>query len=226
MEREFLLGIDFGLYVDKTTYLSWLNLLKGLVTAKERHSRYWRRSPRVRVTPPLKLHHRSSAQRPQHLTRAQRARSSSPNRTCTAASFGPQQYIAPPAVAVTYTPPRPGNKRSATDAFSPTSASVFPDKPSKRPTGLSLDIPERPQRLPSAHSISPSEPLQSFAKLSLGASPCGVQPSAVRGTSPAWPSVGRQNVVTQTLSSAYHVDEQRAYAAPQVCRFHIDVHIA
>ncbi|EAU93350.2 hypothetical protein CC1G_04329 [Coprinopsis cinerea okayama7 len=36
MEREFLLGVDFNLYVDKPTYESWLNLLKGLVIAKER----------------------------------------------------------------------------------------------------------------------------------------------------------------------------------------------
>ncbi|TFK38782.1 cyclin-domain-containing protein [Crucibulum laeve] len=42
MEREFLLGVDFNLYVDKSTYESWLNLLKGLVMAKERDSRqYW-----------------------------------------------------------------------------------------------------------------------------------------------------------------------------------------
>ena len=40
MEREFLLGVDFNLYVDKPTYEAWLNLLKGLVCAKERD---WRR---------------------------------------------------------------------------------------------------------------------------------------------------------------------------------------
>jgi hypothetical protein len=39
MEREFLTGVDFNLYVDKTTYASWLNLLKGLVIAKERDAR-------------------------------------------------------------------------------------------------------------------------------------------------------------------------------------------
>ncbi|TFK28438.1 hypothetical protein FA15DRAFT_701100 [Coprinopsis marcescibilis] len=38
MEREFLMGVDFNLYVDKQTYESWLNLLKGLVIAKERDS--------------------------------------------------------------------------------------------------------------------------------------------------------------------------------------------
>ncbi|KAH6880608.1 hypothetical protein BKA70DRAFT_187966 [Coprinopsis sp. MPI-PUGE-AT-0042] len=39
MEREFLMGVDFNLYVDKPTYESWLNLLKGLVIAKERDAR-------------------------------------------------------------------------------------------------------------------------------------------------------------------------------------------
>ena len=43
MEREFLMGIDFSLYVDEPTYYSWVNLLKGLVMAKEKHSRQWQR---------------------------------------------------------------------------------------------------------------------------------------------------------------------------------------
>jgi len=38
-EREFLLRVDFNLYVDKPTYEAWLNLLKGLVWAKERDCR-------------------------------------------------------------------------------------------------------------------------------------------------------------------------------------------
>ncbi|KAF6757840.1 hypothetical protein DFP72DRAFT_1110700 [Ephemerocybe angulata] len=38
MEREFLHGVDFNLYVDKPTYESWLHLLKGLVQAKEHDS--------------------------------------------------------------------------------------------------------------------------------------------------------------------------------------------
>lgn len=44
MEREFLTGVNFNLYVDKTTYASWLNLLKGLVIAKERDARRLLRS--------------------------------------------------------------------------------------------------------------------------------------------------------------------------------------
>lgn len=41
MEREFLTGIDFRLSVDKLTYDSWLQLLKGLVLAKEREYQQW-----------------------------------------------------------------------------------------------------------------------------------------------------------------------------------------
>ncbi|KZT20574.1 hypothetical protein NEOLEDRAFT_837755 [Neolentinus lepideus HHB14362 ss-1] len=37
------MGVDFDLYVDKSTYESWLNLLKGLVMAKEKDSRRWHR---------------------------------------------------------------------------------------------------------------------------------------------------------------------------------------
>ncbi len=37
MEREFLAGIGFNLYVDKETYVRWVGgLLEGLVMAKER----------------------------------------------------------------------------------------------------------------------------------------------------------------------------------------------
>ncbi|KAF5347047.1 hypothetical protein D9758_011631 [Tetrapyrgos nigripes] len=44
MEREFLMGVDCNLYVDKATYQSWLHLLKGLVMAKERDSRHFRKT--------------------------------------------------------------------------------------------------------------------------------------------------------------------------------------
>ncbi|KAH0589992.1 hypothetical protein H2248_000174 [Termitomyces sp. 'cryptogamus'] len=68
MEKEFLAGVDFNLYVDQPTYESWLNLLKGLVLAKERDSRHLRRKPR----PPV---------RPHPAPRHSRARSTSPPAT-------------------------------------------------------------------------------------------------------------------------------------------------
>lgn len=216
MEREFLLGIDFGLYVDKATYLSWLNLLKGLVLAKEKDSRHWRRSPRGRCVGQPRAY-RSSTQRSFNATRSQRARSSSPNRVSTVYATTVPQCAVYPAAAEAHTPPRPGNKRSATDAFSPTSTSFPPVKQAKRPNGLSLDIPERQQGPPSAHSISPSEPLQSFSKLSLGTSPNVVRSGVAHNSSPAWPSTQHQSVPPRTLASEYRVDEQRTTLAPQVC---------
>ncbi|KAI0344024.1 hypothetical protein BDW22DRAFT_1355296 [Trametopsis cervina] len=214
MEREFLLGIDFGLYVDKTTYVSWLNLLKGLVLAKDKDSRHWRRSPRARAPGHPRTHR--SIQR-QHHTRVPRARSSSPNRVYPSPV---SQYTAPSNMPVNHTPPRSGSKRSAADAFSPTATSYTPSKQAKRPAGLSLAIPEHHQGPPSAHSVSPSEPLQSFAKLSLGASPGVLRPAVRQESSPAWPSTQSQNVPPQTLASAYRVDEQRTYAAPQSLYFY------
>ncbi len=215
MEREFLLGIDFGLYVDKATYVSWLNLLKGLVLAKEKDCRHWRRSPRTRAAGHPRVH-KPSAQRATNAARSQRARSSSPNRVATSYATTTPHYVAPAVVTAVHTPPRPGNKRSAADAFSPTSTSFPPIKQAKRPTGLSLDIPERQQGPPSGHSISPSEPLQSFAKLSLGASPNVIRSNTVQRSSPIWPST-QNHVPPRTLASEYRVDEQRTAVAPQVC---------
>jgi hypothetical protein len=48
MEHEFLLGVDFNLYIE-TTYASWLNPLKGLVLAKERNARRLLRGFGMRV---------------------------------------------------------------------------------------------------------------------------------------------------------------------------------
>lgn len=218
MEREFLLGIDFGLYVDKSTYISWLNLLQGLVMAKERDSRQWRRTPRARAHPHTRPHR--PAVHPSHAAPAQRARSSSPSRPAYALTAHESHQPVASASADYHTPPRPGAKRSANDAFSPTPAHSHPAKAPRRPTNLSLEIPqERHHGHRSANSISPSEPLQHFSKLSLGASPSGVKPGSAH-PSPAWSSTVRQPVAPQTLVSAYRVDGQRVYAAPQNLYFY------
>ena len=233
MEREFLMGIDFSLYVDEPTYYSWVNLLKGLVMAKEKHSRQWQRSrsrgrcPRPRLaTSHLASRGRSYQQ--------QRARSISPSRSTTS-----YPYSVPPPVHTTpltrqeseySTPPRSGSKRSASDAFSPTSASFPQIKPAKRPMALSLQIPELTHTGPStASSMSPSEPLQSFSKLSLGASPVVVRPNGTQPdySSPAHPShppytsVVGQDQVPQTLVTAYRADDRNPYAVPQVRFFYL-----
>ena len=216
MEREFLQGIDFDLYVDKTSYESWLNLLKGLVLAKERDARHWCRLYRPRASVHSRPQ-RPAARATVPSTRTHRARSSSPKRSLPRVV---SQYAqpAPSGDYYVYTPPRSGSKRSATDAFSPTDASFEPVRPPKRPTGLSLDIPQSSQGPMSSNSASPLEPLQSFAKLSIQASPAVFRPTPHRA-SPAWPSTVQQNVPAETLASAYRVDNQNA--APQVrkCSF-------
>lgn len=227
MEREFLLGIDFGLYVDKTTYESWLNLLKGLVMAKERDSKHWQRSRcPVRTSHLHRPHCHRHAHAPQSRAVSHRARSSSPRRSsiCAAshspayAAPRPQQYTPASTHLSPYaTPARSdypaGSKRSAEAAFSPTSASFPaaqqpPAQVPRRAHGLTLDIPQ-----PLAHSressASPLESLQSFSKLSLGHSP------ADHGSVHVWPAV-RHDDYPRTLVSAYRMDDQRQAVAPQV----------
>ena len=44
MAHEFLVGVDFRCYVNTETYKAWVNLLKGLVSAKERDAQQWQYS--------------------------------------------------------------------------------------------------------------------------------------------------------------------------------------
>ncbi|OBZ78678.1 Cyclin-U4-3 [Grifola frondosa] len=220
MEREFLLGIDFDLYVDKTTYESWLNLLKGLVMSKERDSKHWRRSRcTVRSShmhrPPCTRHQAAQYTPPRPLSH--RARSSSPRRASVypvTFSVSPGMYA--PAHPVTLTPEvyasSTGSKRSAAAAFSPREMSFTQQQPAKRSMGLTLDIPQLEHSYPRENS--PLESLQSFSKLSLGASPVDA------GEAPAWASCVRQDVVPQTLVSAYRVDDKCPYVAPQNLYFY------
>ena len=141
MEREFLLGVDFNLYVDKPTYESWLNLLKGLVSAKERDCQRFRKSRRMPATGPsispagstrykigmgtARARSTSPSSKPvsYHSTYAQRQREQE------------QSYPTPATSTSSKCPspsPRPGSKRNAAVAFSPTSAS-FSHLPAKRP---------------------------------------------------------------------------------------------
>lgn len=237
MEREFLLGIDFNLYVDQDTYESWRDLLKGLVMAKERDRRLWHK--------PARSQHRSST-RPQnvcsaapasrsystrHRTTSHRARSTSPGETrsftyafeFTAPPYSStstsNQTLAPPAE---YSPtPKSGLKRQAMTAFSPTSATFSDTRPSKRPTSMSLEIPvSLPGR--SSNSVSPLESLQSFSRMSLGSSPNTTYTSQSTNASPAWISHSGANAAPQTLVTAYRVD--KPVDMPQVCWTHISVY--
>ncbi|KAF8883839.1 cyclin-domain-containing protein [Infundibulicybe gibba] len=228
MEREFLLGVDFNLYVDKPTYEAWLNLLKGLVMAKERDSRQFRKSRGlVRAS---KLSHPNSSTGPstrtystRHRSSSHRARSTSPGQTLRTYPFLSHQkptLHTSPAVAESpssYSPtPRSGSKRSAEAAFSPTSA-AFSQVPSKRPIPTSLHIPELAPLTAGPHSHSPLESLQSFAKMTL-ASPHAPPPSSRTPVS-SWSS-GPRDSVPETLVTPYALDEDRRQAVPQNLYFY------
>ena len=234
MEREFLLGVDFDLYIDKNTYDGWLRVLTGLVSHKEQDSKMWKRTRCPVRTSHL---HRPQCHRNAHLTTSRasshRARSSSPRRASICAVSHSVPYLSHPHHYTPAPPPPPqpvpqlvphasparpevpsGHKRTASDAFSPTSASFPavqqpPTQVPRRMQGLSLDIPQ-----PTAHahsresSASPLESLQSFSKLSLGTSPVEVVPPH------AWPA--RHDEYPRTLVSAYRMDDQRPPIAPQV----------
>ena len=264
MEREFLVGVDFNLYVDKSTYESWLNLLKGLIMAKERDSKHLRKSrnlahqSRLAVSypsstgPATRAYVSSSRQKPP--VYRHRARSTSPtSRTLSYpqpshnvtqpeplpplpassipyTSANASQYISAQAVSPT-PPPRSGSKRSAQDAFSPTSAS-FSQLPNKRPLSMSLQIPEYRQGLnsgsTSSHSSSPLEGLQSFSKMSINTNQSPIETSSPwveNGTGidrsvPTTATPARNTIVPETLVTAYLMDEGKKSTAPQV-GFHV-----
>jgi len=229
MEREFLLGISFGLYANKSEYDTWMNLLKGLVMAKEKEHQAWRGGPRrhsrahrhtaPNTATPSARHYRHRHQHPA----TYRARSTSPMHESPRmrgymGDYAPTQAFIPtavptPAVAPApttvpapsaYVPtpvpaPQPGSKRSAADAFSPTSASFSQLPPLKRPTGMTLQIPDKVHAIVPA-SNSPLESLQSFAKMSLSSSPHTVR-SAQSAQS------AHNDNRPQTLVAAYRVDK-------------------
>jgi len=214
MEREFLAGIDFNLYVDKETYVRWVGLLEGLVMAKERGSRQWRRSrqtPRaatvVRPVAPLTLPSkgrtwsaRARSTSPVHLPRD----SGSPH---SLTSSNPQYS---PRIAIEVESPlRSRGKRSAFDAFAPTAAFDH-ERPVKRPISLAVEIPQ--STAASAHTPSPLESLQSFSKLSLGSSPALSQ-CAENGAVMA----STRHVPPQTLiASSYRLDPTKPRPGPKV----------
>ncbi|RDB27298.1 Cyclin-U4-3 [Hypsizygus marmoreus] len=223
MEREFLMGVDFNLYVDKATYESWLNLLKGLVMAKERDSRHFRKSRGLvrasRLThPPASSGPASRTYMSKYRTTSNRARSTSPSQTRGSAPYSTLSHGHPANTEPSSPTPRSGSKRSAAAAFSPTSA-TFSHLPSKRPVSISLQIPEYGPANNGPHSHSPLEGLQSFATMSL-ASPHPRPPSqSVPRPSPShWTSGPRQ--APETLVAPYSQDEERRKAVPQNLYFY------
>jgi hypothetical protein len=216
MEREFLLGVDFNLYVDKPTYESWLNLLKGLVLTKERDSRHYRKS-RARPARAAHIHNSTGPATRIYSTRTRvpphRARSTSPRPITQQPCY---HHLPPPVYTQLPSPtPRPGSKRSAEAAFSPTSAS-HSQLPSKRPVAISLQIPSFGPDSTAPRSHSPLETLQSFANMTID-SPQAVQPSRNMNTHCRREQLVSEprDAVPETLITAYSVDDARR-APPQV----------
>ncbi|KAF8168524.1 cyclin-domain-containing protein [Crassisporium funariophilum] len=272
MEREFLFGVDFNLYVDKFTYDAWLNLLKGLVMAVERDSKRFHKSRnpvhRSRLAT-ANYHHPSSggpssrvyttSSRQRAPSYRHRARSTSPTSRTVSCPQNMQASLPPPpatshgpsaashahyASSLTSSPTPRSNKRSAEDAFSPTSA-TFSQLPSKRPLSMSLQIPEYRQST-YASSAGPSVGASSNPN-SNGGSGTGSSPleglafdkmSLIGGHSPLesntrWNSNAgetsvssgggttmRNSVVPETLVTAYSLDEGRRSAVPQNLYFY------
>lgn len=238
MEREILLGIDFSLYVNKTTYDSWLNLLKGLIMAKEKDGNAWKmsshsrgRSTRsVRGGPPSNTWSASrSTSAYATPTRPHRARSTSPSSQSFRYPFTFTSSTQPTSQLTTDQFSKPGAKRSAEDAFSPTTSSYPPIKAPRRDMpALSLNIPGSVSlnSSPAVNhgvnlGIKSGSPLDNlpFSKLSLASNSPAVTSSSQAAESEGrmWISSSGQHVPPKTLSAAWPLQErERTWAAPQV----------
>lgn len=225
MEREFLQGVDNQLYVNLPTYEGWLNLLNGLMHAKEKEMKYWQRRDEARMSSRTASNGVHTAY--QQSSRSQRARSSSPLRSLRAPypfTFAPPPLpqpnpftLPPPHVA------RPGAKRSAYDAFSPRSSAQTELNPAKRPLPLSLDV-NVPRTQASPFSASPMEPSPVDSVMYTATPPSAVHtpsaPSTVACPVSAMSSLSIGSSVppqTRTLAAPYTHDTVRWQSAvPQV----------
>ncbi|KAI9460128.1 cyclin-domain-containing protein [Lactarius psammicola] len=218
MEREFLAGIDFNLYVDKETYVRWVGLLEGLVMAKERGSRQWRKTrqtprsstvarPLAPLTVPSKgriWSARARSSSPTHLPRV-------PDSPHSLVHALPQ--YSPEMLVDHESPLRSRCKRSAVVAFSPNSTAFDLARPAKRPISLAVEIPQ--STTAGSHTPSPLESLQSFSRLSLGSSPALSQ--TTEGTTVP---TSVRNVPPQTLIASYRLDPTKPRPVPKHLYFY------
>lgn len=183
--------------------------------AKERGSRQWRKT---RQTP-----HASTITRPlapltvpsKGRIWSTRARSSSPTHLPRVPD-SPHSFVhtfpqySPKMLVDLDSPLRSRCKRSAVDAFSPTSAAFDFTRPAKRPISLAVEIPQ--STAAGRHTPSPLESLQSFSRMSLGSSPALSQ--TAEGT--AVPASSVRNVPPQTLIASYRLDPTKPRPVPKV----------
>jgi hypothetical protein len=119
------------------------------------------------------------------------------------------QYSPRIAIEVEF-PLRPRGKRSALDAFSPTTATFDHDQPAKRPISLVVEIPQ--SSASSIHTPSPLESLQSFFKLSLGSSPALSQYAEGNAV-----LASAQHIPPQTLIASYRLDPTETRSKGMFC---------
>ena len=181
--------------------------------AKERGSRQWRKTrqtPRAcTVTRPLAPLTVPSKGR----IWSARARSSSPTHLprmpdSPHSLVNTLPHYSPEMLVDLESPLRSRCKRSAVDAFSPTSAAFDFTRPTKRPVSLAVEIPQ--STAAGLHTPSPLESLQSFSRMSLGSSPALSQ--TAEGTAVA----GSVRNVPQTLIASYRLDPTKPRPVPKV----------
>lgn len=226
MEREFLRGVAFRLYVNTDTYKAWVNLLEGLVAVKERDQRQWHYSRRYNTSSFHAPVPRLSTSSPSAAYATQpRARSSSPLPSLKASY--PFTFVAPSftnpfsgsegAVRSRARPPitppsLPGVKRPAIVAFSPPSATLQ-GGPTKRPISLNMSLVRPTQGPVSAGS---AYPLSAFAQLSLNKPNNSVAVSS--SSSRLTPSKSKQQSTAesaQTLAAPYTLQDRGPGPNPQ-----------
>lgn len=121
LERGILLGIDFCLHVNRSTYELWLNLLEGFVFAKERDGNIWENRQSARASALLNAWPTACAPPawPHHV----RPSSRSSRVFCYPLTFTP--ITQPISRSINNRPfLKSGAKRPAVDTFCPISASV------------------------------------------------------------------------------------------------------
>ncbi|KAI5997769.1 cyclin-domain-containing protein [Pisolithus marmoratus] len=170
MEREFLTAVDFSLHVSGKQYASWLNLLKGLVLAKESESRKWR-GIRARYS---RLSRQSQPMTSVPVARTYRWRCHSTSHR--ARSTSPMQLT------------------------HPTTSTHHELPPLKRPTGMTLQIPETSYPNCPSSGSSPLDSLYSLAKMSLSSSP------HAQRSAQSQPRLNVTESRPQTLIAAYRAD--------------------
>ncbi|TRM62792.1 cyclin-domain-containing protein [Schizophyllum amplum] len=245
MEREFLDGVDYNLYVDQPAFESWVQLLRGLVAAKQTAVRQYRkgRGRSGRPAPASAPRDHSSRRERWHRTRSTSPRSSevamsrssevAMSRSCAGPAW------TPPSLPIIHAPspiictPSPGSKRTASAAFSPTTA-TFSDVPAKRAdvpaqrASISVQIPEYPQTYnagaaPASYNAELQTPSKPELDSPLDPSSCFARlsvhsrPSTPPGLPRMHPPQRQSSAQHQsTLSSAYTLDEARRAVVPQV----------